>query len=62
MKLILASASPRRAKLLADAAYQFEVHPADIDEQQTTAPARQSWRNGWPWQRPKPLPRNIRMM
>lgn len=38
MKLILASASPRRAKLLADAGYQFEVHPADIDEQQTTAP------------------------
>ncbi len=39
MKLILASASPRRAKLLADAGYQFEVHPADIDEQQTTAPS-----------------------
>ncbi len=38
MKLILASASPRRAKLLADAGYQFEVHPADIDEQQITSP------------------------
>jgi septum formation protein len=39
MKLILASASPRRAKLLADAGYQFEVHPAEIDEQQITAPS-----------------------
>ena len=39
MKLILASASPRRAKLLADAGYQFEVHPADIDEQKTAAPS-----------------------
>ncbi len=38
MKLILASASPRRAKLLADAGYQFEVHPAEVDEQQITAP------------------------
>ena len=37
MKLILASASPRRAKLLADAGYQFEVHPAEVDEQQITA-------------------------
>ena len=37
MKLILASASPRRARLLADAGYQFEVHPAEVDEQQITA-------------------------
>lgn len=31
-RLILASASPRRRELLADAGYDFEVHPADIDE------------------------------
>lgn len=30
--LILASASPRRAELLADAGYEFTVDPADIDE------------------------------
>jgi septum formation protein len=30
--LILASASPRRAELLADAGYEFRVDPADIDE------------------------------
>ena len=39
MNLILASASPRRAKLLADAGYQFEVHPADINEQEINAPS-----------------------
>jgi len=39
MKLILASASPRRARLLADAGYTFEVQPADIDEQDTSAPS-----------------------
>jgi septum formation protein len=32
VKLILASASPRRAGLLAAAGYQFDVLPADIDE------------------------------
>jgi len=30
--LILASASPRRRELLAQAGYTFEVHPADISE------------------------------
>lgn len=37
MKLILASASPRRAELLAEAGYQFEIDPADVDEQQANA-------------------------
>ncbi|MBD2858767.1 septum formation inhibitor Maf [Spongiibacter sp. KMU-158] len=32
MALILASASPRRAELLAQIGYQFEVIPADINE------------------------------
>jgi septum formation protein len=31
-KLILASASPRRAQLLEDAGYRFEIRPADVDE------------------------------
>ena len=31
--LILASASPRRQQLLAEAGYVFSVHPADIDEE-----------------------------
>jgi septum formation protein len=31
-RLILASASPRRRELLLEAGYEFEVHPADIDE------------------------------
>ena len=31
-RLILASASPRRRELLHAAGYDFEVHPADIDE------------------------------
>ena len=31
-RLILASASPRRRELLHAAGYEFEVHPADIDE------------------------------
>ena len=31
-RLILASASPRRRELLIEAGYDFEVHPADIDE------------------------------
>jgi len=33
MRLLLASASPRRAQLLRDAGYDFDVAPADIDEQ-----------------------------
>lgn len=32
MRLILASASPRRAELLASAGFAFEVLPADVDE------------------------------
>lgn len=32
MRLILASASPRRAQLLTAAGYTFEVAPADVDE------------------------------
>ena len=32
MRLILASASPRRAELLAAAGFEFEVVPADVDE------------------------------
>jgi septum formation protein len=32
-RLILASASPRRQALLREAGYVFEVHPADIDEE-----------------------------
>jgi septum formation protein len=32
MRLILASASPRRAELLQSAGFAFEVEPADIDE------------------------------
>jgi septum formation protein len=32
MTLILASASPRRAELLASAGFVFEVRPADVDE------------------------------
>lgn len=32
MRLILASASPRRAELLAAAGFRFEISPADVDE------------------------------
>ena len=32
MRLILASASPRRVDLLRDAGYDFDVEPADVDE------------------------------
>ncbi len=32
MKLILASASPRRAEILRDAGFKFEVKPAHVDE------------------------------
>jgi septum formation protein len=32
MKLILASASPRRAEILRNAGFEFEVHPAHVDE------------------------------
>jgi septum formation protein len=33
LELILASASPRRQQLLAEAGYQFVVFPSDVDEQ-----------------------------
>lgn len=32
MRLLLASASPRRAELLAAAGFRFDVRPADVDE------------------------------
>ncbi len=32
MKLILASASPRRAEILRNAGFEFKVHPARVDE------------------------------
>ncbi|HEY8747016.1 MAG TPA: Maf family protein [Tepidisphaeraceae bacterium] len=32
-RLILASASPRRQQLLAEAGFEFEVNPSDVDEQ-----------------------------
>jgi len=32
-RLILASASPRRQSLLREAGYEFEVHPADLNEE-----------------------------
>ena len=32
MKLILASASPRRAEILRNAGFEFDVHPAHLDE------------------------------
>ena len=32
MRLILASASPRRAELLAAAGFAFEISPVDVDE------------------------------
>jgi septum formation protein len=32
-RLVLASASPRRRELLREAGYEFDVHPADIDEE-----------------------------
>ena len=33
-RLILASASPRRQQLLAEAGYTFDVYPSDVDEDQ----------------------------
>lgn len=32
MRLVLASASPRRAELLRAAGFEFEIHPVDVDE------------------------------
>lgn len=39
MRLILASASPRRAELLASAGFSFEIAPAEVDE--TPAPGEE---------------------
>jgi septum formation protein len=46
MRLILASASPRRAELLTAAGFHFEVMPADVDETLSPGedPARYAWR------------------
>jgi septum formation protein len=59
MKLVLASASPRRKELLSTAGYEFEVRPVDIDESPLAgesppdyverlaeAKARAAWREG----------------
>lgn len=39
MRLILASASPRRATLLREAGYTFTVEPADVDESESAGEA-----------------------
>lgn len=39
MNLILASSSPRRRELLADAGYVFEVDPSGVEEPEPTGPA-----------------------
>lgn len=51
MRLILASASPRRRQLLTDAGYEIEVDPSGIEEPEPTGPvdpssyvAELSWR------------------
>ncbi len=38
MRLILASASPRRKQLLTDAGYEIEVDPSGVDEPEPTGP------------------------
>ena len=43
MRLILASASPRRAELLTSAGYHFEVQSADIDERVTPGEAAEDY-------------------
>jgi septum formation protein len=43
MRLILASASPRRAELLAAAGFSFEVRPADVDETTRSAEAARDY-------------------
>src|SRR5215210_5519467 len=43
MRLILASASPRRAELLASAGFSFDVVPADVDETPTLAEEPQAY-------------------
>ncbi len=53
-RLILASASPRRRSLLAEAGYEFVVDPSDVDEPEPTGPvdpaayvADLSWRKAY---------------
>ena len=43
MRLILASASPRRAELLASAGYEFDVAPTDVDETPGVAESPESY-------------------
>jgi septum formation protein len=43
MRLILASASPRRAELLASAGFSFEISPADVDESPRAGEAPQAY-------------------
>jgi septum formation protein len=43
MRLVLASASPRRAELLATAGYHFDVRSADVDETQRPGEAADAY-------------------
>ena len=43
MRLVLASASPRRAELLTSAGFSFDVAPADIDETRRPAEAPETY-------------------
>jgi septum formation protein len=43
MRLILASASPRRAELLTSAGFTFDVAPADVDETRQAAEAPEAY-------------------
>jgi septum formation protein len=43
MRLVLASASPRRAELLTLAGFTYEVKPADVDETPQTAEAAEAY-------------------
>ncbi len=43
MRLILASASPRRAALLREAGYEFDVDPAHVDESELAGEAARSY-------------------
>jgi septum formation protein len=43
MKLILASASPRRADILRNAGLQFDILPADVDETRSPAESAQEY-------------------
>ena len=43
MRLVLASASPRRARLLAEAGYAFDVAPANVDERRRPGEAAEAY-------------------